>query len=174
MARINCALSLLLVLLGHFSASAASDNNRTESVVFSPQPLARTRAVPAVQVQNILEDDEEPAIDFAKLALRYLPTSKKISNDECRLDSLAVEQAFKAMEPWALNSEYFIFSLKIEPRRQGIYKRQLRCPLAELEISLIRRKFAVSESRVSVSIVRQMLQRKMSFRNWSSLLEGAN
>jgi hypothetical protein len=34
-----------------------------------------------------------------------LPTSKNIKNEECRLDSLAVERAFWAKEIWALKSK---------------------------------------------------------------------
>lgn len=106
MARFNSAPSLLLLVLLALGHAADPDANRTQSVIFSPQPAARTRAVPSPSVD--VPHDNDGGIDFFKLVSKFLPVYPGVSH-ECRLDSLAVLEAVKDMEPWALNSEYFFF-----------------------------------------------------------------
>ncbi|CAB3360031.1 Hypothetical predicted protein [Cloeon dipterum] len=101
MAQNKSALSLLCLLAfvsGHWATEAVP--NRTDSVIFSPQPLARTKAVPLVQPRE--EVPEHDGFDFASVVSRFLPTSSKIKNDACRQDSLAVLEALKTLQPWAL------------------------------------------------------------------------
>jgi hypothetical protein len=105
MARFNSALGLLLLVLLALGHAADPDANRTQSVIFSPQPAARTRAVPSQSVDDAPHDDDG-GVDFFKLVSKFLPVYPGVSH-ECRLDSLAVLQAVKNMEPWALTSEYF-------------------------------------------------------------------
>jgi hypothetical protein len=108
MARRSCVLQLLLLVLGQ--AAAALDNNCTGSALFRPQPQTCARKLPIENVQNVPTfKTEPPVVDFAEFSLKYLPTSSKIQNEECRLDSLLVERDFRARELWALNSEYAFY-----------------------------------------------------------------
>lgn len=98
MARFNSALLLVLLALGH----AADPDTANRTVIFSPQPALRTRAVQPQPVDN------DPGVDFFKLVSKFLPVYPGVS-EECRLDSLAVLQAVREMQPWALKSEYFFY-----------------------------------------------------------------
>jgi hypothetical protein len=112
MARFNfAALSLPLLVLLALGHAADPDANRTaqHSVIFSPQPAARTRAVPSQSIDGAPDDEDGAGVDFFQLVSKFLPVYPGVSH-ECRLDSLAVLQAVKNMEPWALTSEYlFLF-----------------------------------------------------------------
>jgi hypothetical protein len=103
MARFNSTPSLLLLVLLALGHAADPDTNRTQSVIFSPQPAARTRAVPSQQSEQ-LPSNQDDGFDFFNLVAKFLPIYPGISH-ECRLDSLAVLQAVRDMEPWALKSE---------------------------------------------------------------------
>lgn len=94
MARFNSALLLVLLALGH----AADPDTANRTVIFSPQPAVRTRAVQPQPVDN------DAGVDFFKLVSKFLPVYPGVS-EECRLDSLAVLQAVREMQPWALKSE---------------------------------------------------------------------
>ncbi|XP_059481023.1 nose resistant to fluoxetine protein 6-like [Neocloeon triangulifer] len=85
-------LCLLVLVSGH--RASPSDANRTHSVIFSP---VRSKAVPLVQPEPKADD----GFDYFSVVSRFLPTSSKVS-EACRLDSLAVLQAVKTLEPWAL------------------------------------------------------------------------
>jgi hypothetical protein len=105
MARFNYAAALSLLVLLALGHAADPDANRTaqHSVIFSPQPAARTRAVPSQSVDGA-PNHEDGGVDFFQLVSKFLPVYPGVSH-ECRLDSLAVLQAVKNMEPWALTSE---------------------------------------------------------------------